>query len=363
MNLEALQQQFRLYMAVSLINIIMYKRFLNNDDYFSIVTEEALSQLIRGREERLAQAEEAAEASIIEYLTDNYEIEKVLEAGKNILEYNDQITYPVGAHFYHDGKIVRAMRTINGRKSPIDSEYWEVYDELIDDPCRIPEYWQTKDYIPGNIVSFNGMFYKCLNYNGISYGDIRVPGINAWKEIETSSWEPNVPYSLWNVVSYEGFFYALIKDDENIDLTANPEDSEYWGMVGDYDAEYTQYEFSDHEYVVYNNKVYVPTMGVNADELKEDYNIQPGDPRNPNVKKHMLRLAVYELHKLISPNNVSSARITDYETSITWLRDASRMRINPQIPRKIDDEHKPVTEYAIATYARDYDPYKNPWQV
>lgn len=134
-------------------------------------------------------------------------------------------------------------------------------------------------------------------------------------------------------------------------------------MVGDYDATY-QYEFSDHEYVVYNNKVYVPSMSVNADVLKEGYNIQESDPRNANVKKHMLRLAVYELHKLISPNNVSSARITDYETSITWLRDASRLKINPHIPRKLDeDDNKPVTEYAIATFARDYDPNKNPWQI
>lgn len=341
----------------------MYKRFLNNNDYLSIVTEEALSQLIRGNEERLSQAEEAAEESIIEYLTDNYEIENVLEAGKNILPYNDQITYPVGACFYNDNKIVRAMRTINGRKAPIDIPYWELYEDIVDYPEKVPEYWQTKDYVPGDLVSFNGLFYKCLNYNGISYNDIRVPGVDAWEEVESVSWEANVPYNVWDLVSYEGQYYTLLKNDENIDLTMNPYNSEYWGMVGDYDEEYTEYEFSDHEYVVYNNKVYVPTMGVNADELKDGYNIQPGDPRNPNVKKHMLRLAVYELHKLISPNNVSSARITDYETSISWLRDASRMRINPQIPRKIDEEHKPVTEYAIATYARDYDPYKNPWQV
>ena len=53
----------------------MYKRFLNNNDYIGIITEEALLQLIRGNEERLAQAEEAAESSVIEYLIDNYEIE------------------------------------------------------------------------------------------------------------------------------------------------------------------------------------------------------------------------------------------------------------------------------------------------
>ena len=56
----------------------MYKRFLNNHDYISIVTEEALQMLIRKDEDRLAQAEEAAEASVLEYLTENYEVEKAL---------------------------------------------------------------------------------------------------------------------------------------------------------------------------------------------------------------------------------------------------------------------------------------------
>lgn len=341
----------------------MYKRFLNNNDYLSIVTEEALSQLIRGKESRLAQAEEAAEASIVEYLTDNYEIEKVLEVGKNLLPYNPQITYPVGAFFYHDDKIVQTIRTINGKKAPISHPYWEVYEEVIDNPDDIPTYLQIKDWLPGAIVSFTGTYYKCLDYNGISYNDIRVPGVSAWDEITTNVWEANVEYQLWDVVSYNGSFYALIKSDDNIDLSANPYDSDYWGLIGDYDAEYNDYEFSVHEYVVYDGKVYVPNMNVNADELKEGYNFQEGDPRNSNVKKHMLRLAIYELHKLISPNNVSSARITDYETSISWLRDAARLRINPHIPRKLDDEQKPVAEFAIATFARDYDPNKNPWQI
>ena len=73
----------------------MYKRFLNNNDYIGIVTEEALLQLIRGKEERLAQAEEAAESSIIEYLIDNYEIEQVLAVGKNLMAYNKQIIFPL----------------------------------------------------------------------------------------------------------------------------------------------------------------------------------------------------------------------------------------------------------------------------
>lgn len=107
----------------------MYKRFLNNHDYISIVTEEALQMLIRKDEDRLAQAEEAAEASVLEYLTENYEVEKALEVGKELRPYNTQITYPVGAHFYLDGKIYKATRVINGRKAPATGEYWEEYTD------------------------------------------------------------------------------------------------------------------------------------------------------------------------------------------------------------------------------------------
>jgi hypothetical protein len=77
----------------------------------------------------------------------------------------------------------------------------------------------------------------------------------------------------------------------------------------------------------------------------------------------MLRMSVYELHKLISPNNVSQVRITDYETTLQWLKDASKLRINPQIPRKLDEDNKPIADWQVATFQRDYDPYKNPWQI
>ena len=339
----------------------MYKRFLNNNDYIGIITEEALLQLIRGKEARLAQAEEAAESSIIEYLIDNYEIEQVLAVGKNLMAYNKQIIYPVGAHFYHNGKIYETLRSINGYKSPTSIVYWQEYTDFIHDESVVTEYSQLRNYQPGDIVLLNNTYYVCLEPNGLDFNDIRIPGINAWEEVLVYSWQANFEYELWNVVNWEGKFYALVSA-EGIDWTVNPYDSDNWGLIGDYDPEY-QYQFSETEYVVHKGKVYAPTMDVNADSLEEGYNIRVHDPRNGNVKKHMLRLAVYELHKLISPNNVSSARITDYETSIMWLRDASRMKITPQIPRKLDDEHKPVTEYAIATFQRDYDPNKNPWQI
>ena len=53
----------------------MYRRFLNNDDYLGIITPEALAQLTRGNDARFIQAEESTEMSIVEYLSENYEIE------------------------------------------------------------------------------------------------------------------------------------------------------------------------------------------------------------------------------------------------------------------------------------------------
>lgn len=340
----------------------MYQRFLNNADYLGIVTEEALSQLIRGNQIRLAQAEEAAEESILEYLSENYEVEAALKIGKDLLPYNPQITYPVGAHFYIDGKIWKATRSINGRQSPASVVYWEEQTEYIDEVEKIQPYTQRGTYMPGDYVRFANRIFQCKEYNGAEYRNVRVPGIEAWVKAETSEWIVNQIYLPWQVVSYDGSFYALLTD-EDADWNTNPYESDNWGLIGDYDPELNNYELSDTEYVVYDGYVFYPVANPNSDEPVDGYNIIQHDPRHPNLKKHILRLAVYELFKLISPTNISSSRITDYETSITWLRDASRLRINPQIPRKLDDQNKPAAEFATATYMRDYDPYLNPWQV
>lgn len=338
----------------------MYHRFLNKADYCGIITETALEQLIRGNESCLEKAEEAAEISVVEYLAENYEIEKALMVGKNILDYNKQVTYPSGSFFYKDDKIWETIRTINGCKSPSDKVYWEEFTGSVDK--EVPAYSQMNTYGPGDIVTFANMYYGCTEYNGRDFNNIRIPGLIGWKKVEVYSWEANLEYGLWEAVSWEGKFYALISKD-NIDLTVNPESSNNWGLIGEYDVDYNEYVFSDSEYVVFNGNVYVPTMEVNADVIEEGYNVKPGDPRNLNLKKHLLRMAVYELHKLISPNNVSKVRITDYETSIQWLRDASKLRINPQIPRKLDTDNKPIMTWQVATFQRSYDPNLNPWQV
>lgn len=339
----------------------MYRRFLNNNDYLGIITPEALSQLTRGNEDRFIQAEESAEMSVVEYLSENYEVEKELAKGKYIAEYNRRITYPVGVHIYFDGQIYEVIRSISGYRKPATAQYWEEYSGIDMDACQVACYSQFSTYYPGDKVNYNDVIYVCLKENGYKFDDIRIPMVNGWLEAEIAPWKP-MEYPLWSVVEYDNGFFTLMTMD-NFDSNLDPMTSDSWGAIADYDPEYNAYELSENEYVVYNGHVFYPETDVNADIPQVGRNISLHDPRNYNLKKHMVRLALYELTKLIAPNNVSVVRMRDYEDSMKWLNDAAKLRLNPQIPRKLDATKKPVTDWQLATFQTDYDPYKNPWLV
>ena len=337
----------------------MYRRFLDNKDYLGIITQDALAQLTRGNEERFIQAEEAAEMSVVEYLSENYEVEKELAKGKYIAVYDRRITYPVGAHIRFEGQIHEVIRSVSGYRKPTTAVYWEECVDADIDAEQVAGYSQFSTYYPGERASYNGVVYTCLAENGYKFDDIRIPMVGGWLEAATEPWLP-VIYPLWAVVVYEGAFYTLMTLD-GFDNNIDPLTSDCWGAIADYDPAYNDYELSEHEYVVFDGRVFYPETDVNADIPKPGHNLALHDPRNYNLKKHMVRLALYELTKLISPNNVSVVRMRDYEDSMKWLNDAAKLRLNPQIPRKLDETKKPVTDWQLATFQTDYDPYRNPW--
>lgn len=337
----------------------MYRRFLNDKDYLSVITPEALSQITRGNSERMIQAEESAEMSIIEHLSENYEVEKELWKGKFIADYDRRISFPVGAYLYYDGYICAVTRAISGYKAPASVDYWE---ESADPNVLVettPAYSQFKTYYPGDLVAYNAICYRCLHENGYDFGNIRIPMATGWIEAVTQKWVPR-DYAPWEAVEYNGGFYTMLSVD-GFDANRSPAESDNWGEIADYDPEYNDYELSDHEYVVYDGRVWYPEIDVNADQPHLGVNLAARDPRNYNLKKHMVRLAVYELTKMIAPNNVSTTRLRDHEESMKWLYDASKLRINPQIPRKIAEDRKEVMDWQLATFQADYDPWKNPW--
>lgn len=338
----------------------MYRRFLNQKDYLSIITDSALAQLVRNNENRFIQAEQAAEASIIDYLSENYEVERELNRGKYIFDYDRRISYPIGSHFYMEGEIYEVIQSINGYKAPCQQAHWHAVEEYID-PSTIEQYSQMKNYHPGDMVRFLDTVYICDITNGFDFNDIRIPGVMAWEKATVYDWEP-YQFQEWEVVKHNGKFFTLLTF-EDYDPFVEPMASDNWGLIGEYDKSLDTYELSKHEYVVFNDEVYYPVINPNAQTPTLEVNIRQHDPRNYNLKRHMVQLALYELHKLISPNNISTVRIDDYEHSMQWLKDASRLKLNPQIERKLDSRKQPLTDWQMATFQTSYDPYLNPWHV
>lgn len=250
-----------------------------------------------------------------------------------------------------------AILAISGYKAPASFEYWE---ECIGEEIeQFKPYSQFGTYYKGDIVTCNEIAYTCLHENGYKFGDIRIPMVTSWLEAFYEEWQP-VEYHLWDMLLSENGFYTLMSL-EGFDNNQTPLESANWGAVADYDSEYNEYELNRQEYVVMNNKVFYPELDPHADIPEIGRNFSPNDPRNFNLKMHMVRLAIYELTKLTAPNNVSIVRIKDYENSMKWLSDAAKLKLNPQIPRKLSDDKKPVMDWQLSTFQTSYDPYKNPW--
>ena len=179
----------------------MYRRFLNDNDYLSVISPEALSQITRGNAERLAQAEESAEMSVVEHLSENYEIERELYKGKYIAAYDRRISFPVGAYLYYEGQIHEVIRSISGYKAPASVAYWEESSDPNVFAESTPGYSQFKTYRPGDMVAYNGLCYRCLAENGYDFGNIRLPMASGWLEAYPQPWVPR-EYALWEVAEF-----------------------------------------------------------------------------------------------------------------------------------------------------------------
>lgn len=343
-----------------------YRRFLTDNDYISLVTEEHMKQILRENHDRLVQAEQRAEMNMLEYLDQYYEIEKVLAVGKCIGEYSSAVSYPAQTYFKKDEQIYKTLTSINGYKKPTTLVYWEqVMDFVCPDVLeKAPKYSQLLMYAKGDIVRFRTEYWRCLIPHGFEANEIHIPGCVAWKVVDAVIWDANMEWEKHAVCSYNENFYTLTEDEDTTPNIA-PDENENWAMIGDYSLDY---EFSNEEdaydYVVCNGYVFLPILNPNATAIVEGVNISKDDPRNANVVAHMTHIAIWYALQLISPTNISEAKRWAFEDSMMWLEKASKFRINPQLPRKL--EHvpgEPKVDWALATFQRSYNPNENPWLI
>ena len=85
----------------------MYRRFLNNEDYLGIITQEAPFADDQREQRPVYPSGGVGRDEHCGVPVENYEIEQELGKGKYIAEYDRRITFPVGAHIYHEGRFAR----------------------------------------------------------------------------------------------------------------------------------------------------------------------------------------------------------------------------------------------------------------
>lgn len=343
----------------------MYLRFLNNNDYLDVMTQKAFDQMTRDRADELCEAaEKAAEASIREYLTEHYDIDYEFDVGKYIAGYSPDIniSYPANVHIYYDGEICETLEAINGTKKPMNNEFWEEIPlKDIPDKIDIPQYSQMETYSVGKIVQRSNNAYRCIKPNGIGVGDIRIPDMVAWDEVEYEKWL----FQEWSnkqVCYYLSDFYELNIDDD-YDPTVSPDKSSSWVKLDYYD-ESKRYDIGDK--CVYTldtgeDVVVEAITNVNRTVVSLGVNIAPSDPRNFTLRKYMVKLAAYELAKQISPNNVSVMRIKDYDEAMTWLNRAGSLRITPHIKRKRKSDGGKTNSWVTSRFVRPDGSKKYGW--
>lgn len=386
-----------------------YRRFLINKDYEGVATHEHMRQVLRDIPERIDQAEAKAEMQLLEYLDQYYEIEKILAVGKNIREYNHNICYPSNAFFIYENNIVKTLCAINGLKKPTKKIYWKHIIDFID-PClldHVHKYSQQRMYSKGEIVQFGTEYWECLIPHGYEANEIHIPGGEAWREVEVTPWEPNMEWEQNQVCSFMGQFYQYLYDplnspgstpDESFDDGMNmpdpkdeddlnepgtipgddfddgmmadsgpltPDVDDKWGLIGEYSEE-LEYDYAEdaHDYVVAEDAVFYPILNPNPSKLVYGHNISIDDPRNQNVIANMVRIAYFHLNSIISPTNVPETVRWGYEDAVQWLYNASKFKINPQIPRKCErGTHHPKVDWACETFMRDYNPNQDAWLI
>lgn len=376
-----------------------YLRFLTDKDYNCLATEEHMRQIIRDIPERVPQAEQRAEMQMLEYLDQYYEIERLLAVGKNIREYSPLVSYPAQVFIKKDEEIFKTLTSINGYKKPSKKQYWKHVDDFIDPALieRAKKYSQLRMYSKGEVVRFGTEYWQCVIPHGYEGNEIHIPGVDAWKAAEITPWEPNLDWEKNQVCSFNGNFYQYhgenkAEDSETADnsvsedtlpdtgdnsvidkpsdlgdseIVLTPEEDDLWGLIGEYSDE-LEYDYSENarDYVVAEGGVFYPILNPNPDKLEEGINIVRDDPRNANVVAHMSRIALYHLHSIIAPTNIPETRRWAYEDSMQWLYNASKFKINPQLPRKREQEScDKKVDWAMETFQREYDPYENAWLI
>lgn len=314
--------------------------YLRLRDYYSIIQDSNLEQIIRSDDTLRLTVEQTAQAEVIGYLTQKYDVAKEFE---DLLTYNKTTTYKANQLVQLDGNtwlnsttyaandivslsglVYYAKLGSNLNHNPSsDTTNWGLLGTqyaLFHIPFPYPKFDLYTRYYIGDIVFWKDKVYKCAansilpdhqavlqfgTYNNVSFmnsfPDGGVAGLKQWGVgvsyslsdlpiiYSYAAWSGVTAYVTGDRITYDSITWQALKNSTNIAP----------------DSDITAWQ---------------PVSWVS------------GDNRNSLIVQKTIDIAIYHLNAAIAPRNVPELRTKRYDDAISFLKDCANGNVTLNSP-------------------------------
>jgi hypothetical protein len=287
--------------------------YLRLQDYYNKRIQKAqLEQITGNRDVVRLSCEAEAQAEMISYLVQKYEVS---EEFSNTPNWEPSLTYYANNRFELDGAVYSA----------------------------------TSTYALNQVVSYNNKVYYCI----VSIGTPEVFNPLHWQLIgvQYDLYYVDTPYPNYNsktyyemgeLIYFKNKIYKCVTANMGILPTDTNYGTTYWGIGNEYKfnqvqpyntvADYTEWS----NLTTYNVNDVVKRNGVIYQAFLQNTDVKPensltwqpivwvkGDNRSQQLIGYMIDLCLEKIHYLIAPNNIPQIRKDNADYAIEWLKSAS----------------------------------------
>ena len=271
--------------------------YLTNKDYW-VIQDKQLGQLIQQNPANLVAAQNTAQEELTSYLvqrwdcsfefrnTNVYNTGKIYLPGDRIILdfpiYSTTVSYNIGNTIISNGTAYVAIsNTFPGAFDPtkwlsIGNQY-----DMFTGNYPYPQFNEKSVYLVGDQVYWNGYVYTATANTTIQSRESMIQYANI-SDIPLPNVFPDSPQNA--DATYWGNKTAY-----SIPVNTSPQNTAYWTI---------------------------------------------GDSRSQQMVMYMTDIAIFHLHRAISPMNIPEMRKTAYKDAIGWLKSCSLGNVTPNLPEK-----------------------------